>query len=110
MPAMPRKPVRDDSTRRDGTGRLWKRAEADAEVLAIVGAVHGRQAAISRRTTFTSLGWDRWYRLNLVAPVRQRFAAELSHSALLAVVRTVADLQSYVWSLLAPFREDESAP
>lgn len=88
--------------RRDEAGKEWTEAEVEAAVKAIVIALNGADVALTRRTSFTSLGWDRWFKLGLVAPVRRQLNEELAHPTLLSRVSNVGDLVKYIWSLMEP--------
>lgn len=87
-------------TRKDDSGTLWTREQVLAEVVAIVAALSpGVEAkTIVRKTRFAGdLGWDEWYVLRVIKPVRRRLHETLSDPVVKGL-RMVGDLADYVWS------------
>lgn len=91
--------------RRDEQGKSWTEAEVAAEVIAIVRELSpgSGAAAITLRTSLAKLGWDSWYRLRLLKPVRNRLHERLPAQLVVDKARTVADIKDMVWALM----EDE---
>lgn len=88
--------------RRDDEGKEWTEKEVTAEVIAIVrelspGVGH---ASITAKTTFAKLGWDSWYRLRLLKPVRKRLHERLPAQVVMDKVKNVGSLRDMVWALM----------
>lgn len=88
--------------RKDDEGKEWTEDEVTAEVIAIVrdlspGFGH---ASITARTTFAKLGWDSWYRLRLLKPVRKRLHERLPAQVVMDRVKNVGSLRDMVWALM----------
>ena len=95
-------------TRVDDAGKEWDEAKVEAAVRRIVARLTPgkRPGAIKRATRLEAdLGWDRWYKLKVVKPVRKRLHEALEDNVVLYEVKTVGDLVDYVWS-----RMDEPGP
>lgn len=88
--------------RRDEKGHRWTAAGVEREVIAIVAELSGEKPKdIKRSVRFEQdLGWDAYYRLRVVKPVRARLHEQLEHDMLASKVRTVGNLIDYVWSLM----------
>ena len=55
--------------------------------------------AIKRATKLEAdLGWDKWYKLTVVKPVRATLHETLEDNVVLYEVKTVGDLVKHVWS------------
>lgn len=89
-------------TRRDDKGIAWRKAEVEMAAIAIVAANNRTTARdIGRGTQFgKSLGWDDWYKLTLVKPVKKQLHVTLSHTMIKNDVKTVGNLVDYIWSLM----------
>ena len=54
---------------------------------------------LTRSTRLSAdLGWDDWFKLSVIKPVRQRMHESLSATVVLDRVHTVGDLADYVWA------------
>ena len=85
----------------DDAGHEWEEAEVEATIKDIVAALTpgGTSGALKRATRFQAdLGWDKWYKLKVVKPVRRRLHETLEDNVVLYEVKTVGDLVKYVWS------------
>lgn len=91
-------------TRRDDKGISWRKAEVETAAAAIVaGLNHSTARGITRATQFgRTLGWDDWYKLTLVKPVRKQLHVTLSHTMIKNDVKSVGNLVDYIWSLMEP--------
>lgn len=85
--------------RRDDAGRLWTRAQVNAEVRAIVAEIAALPLASIRLTTrfHDDLDWDAWFVLAVVKPIRKRLHEDLADTVLLQLA-TVGDVADYVWA------------
>jgi acyl carrier protein len=87
--------------RKDDEGKEWTEDEVTAEVIAIVRELSpGAEGAMTAKTTFAKLGWDSWYRLRLLKPVRKRLHERLPAQIVMDKVRSVGDLRDMVWALM----------
>jgi acyl carrier protein len=88
--------------RKDDEGKEWTADEVTAEVIAIVRDLSPGvgSAATTAKTTFAKLGWDSWYRLRLLKPVRKRLHERLPAQIVMDKVRSVGDLRDLVWALM----------
>jgi hypothetical protein len=94
--------------RLDDAGQEWEEAEVEAAIEDIVAALTpgGTSGALKRTTRLEAdLGWDKWYKLKVVKPVKRRLHESLEDNVVLYEVKTVGDLVKYVWS-----RMDEPGP
>jgi hypothetical protein len=94
--------------RLDDAGHEWEEAEVEAAIKDIVAALTpgGTSSALKRATRLQAdLGWDKWYKLKVVKPVKKRLHESLEDNVVLYEVKTVGDLVKYVWS-----RMDEPGP
>ena len=58
---------------------------------------------LTRSTSFSGdLGWDDWFKLGVLRPVRDRLHESLSATVVLDRVHTVGDLIAYVWASMGP--------
>jgi acyl carrier protein len=86
--------------RRDDSGVIWTLQQVETEIIAIVAKLTpgADPASISRSTRFgNDLGWDDWYKLRVVKPVRARLHETLA-DAVVKDIKKVGDLIDYVWS------------
>lgn len=91
--------------RRDDKGMAWSRKELEVALLGIVASANRSTAKeMSRGTRFgdRGLGWDDWYKLTLVRPVKRQVHVTLSHTMVKNDLKTVGNLFDYVWSLMEP--------
>jgi len=91
--------------RRDDSGGYWSAAAVEREILDLVRAIdpNAKRLALKRATTFSGdLGWDDWFKLSVLKPVRKRFHESLSATVVLDRVRTVGDLVDYIWASMGP--------
>jgi hypothetical protein len=89
--------------RRDEQGKAWTKAEVQREVFAIVAAKAGVPAdTVFADTRFGDggLGWDAWYKLSVIKPVKTRLHETLSHAIVKNDVDSVGQLITYIWSLM----------
>lgn len=87
--------------RKDDEGKEWTKDEVTAEVIAIVRDLSpGVDGAVTAKTTFAKLGWDSWYRLRLLTPVRKRLHERLPAQIVMDKVKNVGDLRDMVWALM----------
>jgi len=92
----------------DDAGQKWEEAEVEGAIKEIVAALTpgGTSGALKRVTKLEAdLGWDKWYKLKVVQPVKKRLHETLENNVVLYEVKTVGDLVKYVWS-----RMDEPGP
>ncbi len=85
---------------RDERGHLWTDRGVERAVIRIVRrlAPGFARRPIGRKTRLhTDLGWDAWYVLRVVKPIRTRIHQSLEDRVVLRL-RTVGDLGRYVWS------------
>jgi len=85
----------------DDAGQEWVEAEVEAAIKEIVSALtpKGTPGALKRATRLQAdLGWDKWYKLKVVKPVKRRLHETLEDNVVLYEVKTVGDLVKYVWS------------
>ena len=89
-------------TRRDDKGIAWRKTEVETAIIAIVADRNQSTArGISRSTQFgRDLGWDDWYKLTLVKPVKRQLHVALSHTMVKNDVKSVGNLADYTWSLM----------
>jgi len=90
------------ATRRDDKGISWRKAEVQTAVFAILANLSGTVASgITRRTQLgRDLGWDDWYKLSIVKPVRRQLHETLDHRVVKVDVKTAGNVVDYVWSLM----------
>jgi hypothetical protein len=92
------RPVR----RKDEQGHRWTDRGAERAVIRIVRRLSPGFARkpITRRTRLhTDLGWDEWYALRVVKPIRTTLHVTLEDRAVLAL-KTVGDLVAFVWNAM----------
>jgi len=97
----PRRRPAPPAKRRDDRGSLWTLSEVEAEILAVIARLDAkaREPEVTRATRFArDLGWDEWFKLSLLKPVKRRLHETLSAAVVLDRVKTVGDLVDYVWS------------
>lgn len=89
-------------TRRDDKGITWRESEVATAVIGIVARLNGGTAAgMTRATQFgKNLGWDDWYKLSLIRPVKRQLHETLAHPVVKNDVKTVGNLVDYIWSLM----------
>ena len=88
-------------TRVDDAGKEWDEARVEAAIKRIVARLTpGKIPGGIKRTTKleADLGWDKWYKLKVVKPVRTQLHETLEDNVVLYEVKTVGDLMDYVWS------------
>ena len=85
--------------RKDDGGQVWDEKEVQAAIAKIVAALAPGFPAddIKRATKLDDLGWDRWYRLRVVKPIRRALHETLEDKVVLDL-DTVGELIAYVWS------------
>lgn len=85
--------------RKDDSGQVWDDEQVQTAIVKIVaGLSPGFPAGdIKRATRLDHLGWDHWYRLRVVKPIRNTLHEKLEDKVVLAL-DTVGDLIAYVWS------------
>lgn len=85
--------------RKDDSGQAWEDTEVEAAIIRIVAKLSPGFPAkdIRRGTKFGDLGWDQWYRLRVVKPIRNTLHEKLEDNVVLGL-DTVGDLIDYVWS------------
>lgn len=87
-------------TRKDDRGHRWTDQGVERAVIRIVRRLSpgfGRRKITRKTRLHTDLGWDDWYVLRVVKPVRATLHETLEDRVVLAL-RTVGDLVSYVWN------------
>ena len=87
-------------TRKDDRGHRWTDRGVERAVIRIVRQLSPGFARkrITRKTRLhTDLGWDDWYALRVVKPIRTTLHETLEDRVVLAL-KTVGDLVSYVWN------------
>lgn len=89
-------------TRRDDKGIAWRESEVATAAIGIVARLNGSSAAgITKSTQFgKNLGWDDWYKLSLIRPVKRQLHEQLAHPVVKNDVKTVGNLIDYIWSLM----------
>lgn len=101
--ASPKPAPSSAEVRRDDSGGYWSAAAVEREILDLVRAIDPHAKQLTRSTTFSGdLGWDDWFKLSVLKPVRKRFHESLSATVVLDRVRTVGDLVDYVWASMGP--------
>jgi hypothetical protein len=91
----------DKTKRRDDEGHRWTQAGVETAVRRIVARLTpgGKPGALKRSTKLEAdLGWDKWYKLKVVKPVRTTLHESLEDNVVLYEVKTVGDLMDYIWS------------
>jgi hypothetical protein len=91
----------DKVKRVDDEGHRWTQAGVETAVRRIVAQLTpgGTPGALKRATTLEAdLGWDKWYKLKVVKPVRKQLHEALEDNVVLYEVKTVGDLMDYVWA------------
>ena len=94
--------------RRNDAGHRWTEAGVERAVRRIVARLTPGKTtrAVTRAAKLEAdLGWDKWYKLKVVKPVRTTLHETLEDNVILYDVKTVGDLVQYVWS-----RMDEVEP
>ena len=92
---------RSSTKRVDDEGHRWTEAGVETAVRRIVARLTpGKTTRALKRATRleADLGWDRWYKLKVVRPVRTTLHETLEDNVVLYEVKTVGDLVDYVWS------------
>ena len=85
----------------DDADHEWEEAEVEAAIKDIVATLtpKGTSGALKRATKLEAdLGWDKWYKLKVVKPVKRRLHESLEDNVVFYEVKTVGDLVKYVWS------------
>lgn len=85
----------------DDSGKVWDEEGVEAAIKSIVARLtpKTKPGALTRTTRLEAdLGWDKWYKLKVVKPVRKRLHETLEDNVVLYEVKTVGDLVKYVWS------------
>jgi hypothetical protein len=87
-------------TRKDDRGHRWTDQGVERTIIRIVRRLSpgfGRRKITRKTRLHTDLGWDDWYVLRVVKPVRATLHESLEDRVVLGL-RTVGDLVSYVWN------------
>ena len=87
-------------TRKDDRGHRWTDQGVERALIRIVRGLSpgfGRRKITRRTRLHTDLGWDDWYVLRVVKPVRTTLHETLEDRVVLAL-KTVGDLVNYVWN------------
>jgi len=87
--------------RADDKGHRWTKGGVELAVRRIVAQLTPGKTtrAIKRATRLEAdLGWDKWYKLKVVAQVKKHLHETLEHNAVLYDVKTVGELVDQVWS------------
>jgi len=87
-------------TRKDDRGHRWTDQGVERAVIRIVRRLSPGFARrkITRKTRLhTDLGWDDWYALRVVQPIRRTLHESLEDRVVLAL-RSVGDLVTCVWN------------
>lgn len=87
-------------TRKDDRGHRWTDQGVQRAVIRIVRRLSpgfGRRKITRKTRLHTDLGWDDWYVLRVVRPIRATLHETLEDRVVLAL-RTVGDLVSCVWN------------
>jgi len=90
-------------TRKDERGHRWTDRGVERAVIRIVRRLSPGWARrkITRKTRLhTDLGWDDWYVLRVVQPIRRTLHETLDDRAVLGL-KSVGDLVSCVWNGMA---------
>ena len=100
LPAEPRH--RPPPRRRDDRGHAWTAGGVERAVIRIVRRLSPGFARrhISRKTRLhQDLGWDEWYPLRVVAPIRSTLHEAIDDRLVLRL-KTVGDLVALVWNAM----------
>jgi hypothetical protein len=87
-------------TRKDERGHRWTDRGVERAVVRIVRRLSpgfGRRKLTRKTRLHTDLGWDDWYVLRVVQPIRRTLHEALEDRVVLAA-KSVGDLVSCVWS------------
>jgi hypothetical protein len=87
-------------TRKDDRGHRWTDQGVERALIRIVRGLSpgfGRKKITRKTRLHTDLGWDDWYVLRVVKPVRATLHETLEDRVVLAL-KTVGDLVNYVWN------------
>ena len=87
-------------TRKDDRGHRWTDQGVQRAVIRIVRRLSpgfGRRKITRNTRLHTDLGWDDWYVLRVVRPIRATLHETLEDRVVLAL-KTGGDLVSYVWN------------
>ena len=88
-------------SRRDEVGGLWTAAQVEEAVFRLVVDLDANAAGLTRKTRFSAdLGWDDWFKLSVIKPVKSRLHESLNATVVLDRVKTVGDLVDYVWAMM----------
>ena len=88
--------------RKDDLGHSWTAGGVERAVIRIVRRLSPGFARrkITRKTRLhDDLGWDEWYPLRVVKPIRQTLHETVADRAVLAL-KTVGDLVACVWDAM----------
>jgi len=89
--------------RKDERGHRWTDRGVERAVIRIVRRLSpgfGRRRITRKTRLHTDLGWDDWYVLRVVRPIRRTLHATLDDRLVLAA-KSVGDLVSAVWNRMA---------
>jgi len=87
-------------TRKDERGHRWTDVGVQRAVIRIVRRLSpgfARRVITLKTRLHTDLGWDDWYVLRVVKPIRRTLHESLEDRVVLAL-KTVGDLVNYVWN------------
>ena len=93
--------------RADDKGHRWTKGGVELTVRRIVAQLTPGKTtrAIKRASRLEAdLGWDKWYKLKVVAPVKTRLRETLERNLVLYDVKTVGDIVDLVWSQMDEVR------
>ncbi len=86
--------------RRDDRGHSWSERGVEHAVIAIVRRLSpgfARKRITKKTRLHKDLGWDEWYVLRVVKPVRTALHERLEDRVVLRL-KSVGDLVGYVWN------------
>jgi hypothetical protein len=86
--------------RKDDRGHLWSDRGVERAVIRIVRRLSpgfARKRITKKTRLQADLGWDAWYALRVVKPIRSTLHEKLEDRVVLGL-RTVGDLVGYVWN------------
>jgi hypothetical protein len=89
--------------RKDERGHSWTDRGVERAVIRIVRRLSpgfARRRITAKTRLHTDLGWDEWYALRVVKPVRTTLHVQLEDRIVLGL-RTVGDLVGCVWNGMA---------
>jgi hypothetical protein len=90
--------------RKDDRGHSWTDRGVERAVIRIVRRLSpgfARKRITKKTRLHTDLGWDEWYPLRVIKPIRTTLHEQLEDRVVLAL-KTVGDLAGCVWSKMEP--------